>query len=1201
MAAPRPAGPVADFWSELHRLVDKCGVSQREISEALGWSSTSSVSELLRGQRRKVPDWDVVRKIVGLCAEKGLEVRPAGMSLDLRFWKSRHAELERTVEATRRRVGRHPGPVGPPAPPLDAAACADMRVLGAVRLLIAGHMGPTTEADAVEALMTAPRGEPDPPAVLGDLLKDFPDRVRAACGAERAALIQAARVVLTAVAVMRTAHESTADVLIGHLTEGGHLPHTPPLAALGDRNQDAALQVVGDYAWLAIPLATSCPEFALGAGLPGVEPGDRSTGLAELGNLLSDFAGGHGPSPSQEALLRVPIAALDAPGPRLPGLEEGYITPRFRLAGGPPHRRSGIASDKWWAGQPLHDDIERFLAAHVLGLPALLAPLVVLGHPGAGKSLLTKLLTARLPVGEFRPLRVELRHTPAELDIQAQLEHALKRTTGREVGWPNWSEAEKGPVPVVLLDGFDELLQAGAQKLGTARPWGYLREVEDFQRREARQGRPLIVIVTSRTVVADRAEIPSASQVLRLEPFGEPEIERWLTVWNTTNADYFERHRLLPLTPEVLLPHRDLAAQPLLLLMLALYDAAGNALRLLENEGISSTELYDRLLGEFVGRQVAKEGPLPPAETAAAVDRELHRLSVIALSMFHRGAQAISGEQADRDLRALVAPDDSSGLLFGRFFFVHEALAVVTEERLRSYEFMHATFGEHLAARLIDRALRRLVEGLMPLDDGELYALLSFAPLTDRSQLVQNLRGMLAAWPAHHTRTSLAPALIDLFRAAQWDPEHRTLVRYAPVRRRRAYRDAVYEVNLVLIAVLAADEVYASELVGADADVRDTWRQHALEWKGQLSEESWAALTMALHPERCRRPDEDHRDLRLTTRPAPFAGHDFNWLRALPPPTAVRSLSDVVEHRLSASGTGDLIRRLSFAADLDVESLLHIAYPVLLQLPEACLPQVSVMTDGRAQSPVQPFLALVTRDVYAPEDLPQLYLDCLTGITRLPRAELGPYLEAVLRHLVDDAPALPDEELSSVLHSLAKTIVDLEVERTDAMSRALLACTREALHRRSPRLQPALDVIRTLLRRAAADPLQSLLAMTSLSDSTHSWRWSGFLLGEISARHFDELLEVLELPVVATTRPAALVGLLRLAVELGLTDWLSAHVPEVLGALPGTAFGLLRPSDLPHLRAALPPGAYADEFKRVEGAWRNPRPQSYRRPDRPSW
>lgn len=1194
MAAPT-AGPVADFCLALGRLVSACRVSQRDIADALGRNSTSSVSELLSGRRRKVPDWDVVETIVGLCAagrEKSEAPPPAGMRLDVQWWKSRHAELERTAEGTRGRVEHPPSPVDPPAGPgpiltLDATAVGGMNVEEAVRWLSQRRIAALA---TVDRLMTPPLGERIDHRLLDDLLAGFPERVRATHGVVRAALIQAARVVLVAAAAAMNSEPREFGALIYELTEGGHAAHTPALTDLGDGDEDyVPLQVVNDYVRLATPLARSCPEFALGAGLPGAESSGQATttGLAGLGSRLSEFAGGDGLPAVEAALLRSPIAALDSPGPRLPSLADGYITPRFRLADRSPDARAGIASDKWWDEQPLYDDIELFLAEHLLGLPALLSPLVVLGHPGAGKSLLTKLLTARLPAGEFRTLRVELRYTPAEMDVQAQLEHTLKRATGREVGWPDWSEQESGSIPVVLLDGFDELLQAGAQKLGQARQWGYLQAVEQFQKREAQQGRPLIVIVTSRTVVADRADIPRTSQVVRLEPFDEAEIEHWLHVWNHTNRHYFTRNQLLPLTPAVILPHRDLAAQPLLLLMLALYDAIANALHLLPDRDISRTQLYDQLLNEFIRRQVDKDGPLPPTEVTEAVHRELHRLSVVAISMFHRGAQAISEDDADQDLRALRGPDDGSALLFGRFFFVHEAQAVVTEERLRSYEFLHATFGEHLAARMIERALKRLLQSGRPLDDGELYALLSFAPLTDRAQLVQNLRDMLAAWPAGFPQRTLAPRLLTLFRAASWDPEHRTDVPYAPVRVRRRYREAVYEVNLVLIAVLAVGEVYVSELFDDALAPTAEWSRLARGWQAQLSVGSWEALTSALTPERCWRTTAgmgaaEEPDLRLTSRPAPLTDHELNWSIGASPPETSRSLAAGLEERLSDTLVPDLIRQIRFVGDHDTEELLHIGYPMLLQFPSAL--STFMPTPGRRyHSAAQALSALLTRDVYEPTELPGLYLECLRYIEVLDRREHSPYLEAVLRQLVLDAPAFTEEALAEIIDELREAYREVPVPVTGAKLEALMVLLRHAVNRGSPRLAESLDSFH--LTMSVDDNLESLLALAHLSHSTHTWRWWS-IEGDRAARHFDDVLNRLRLPEVATTHPTALIDLLRLAAELGLDDWLTTRTPEILAALPPRAFGLLRPSDLPRLRAALPKGAHAEQFDEVEKVWR---------------
>jgi hypothetical protein len=84
-----------------------------------------------------------------------------------------------------------------------------------------------------------------------------------------------------------------------------------------------------------------------------------------------------------------------------------------------------------------------------------------------------------------------------------------------------------GPaVPVILLDGFDELLQATGVSQSD-----YLLKVARFQQCEADQGRPVIALVTSRIAVADRVRYPEGTLALRLEPFRDEQVEtiRYLT------------------------------------------------------------------------------------------------------------------------------------------------------------------------------------------------------------------------------------------------------------------------------------------------------------------------------------------------------------------------------------------------------------------------------------------------------------------------------------------------------------------------------------------------------------------------------------------------------------------------------------------------------------------------------------------------
>jgi hypothetical protein len=84
---------------------------------------------------------------------------------------------------------------------------------------------------------------------------------------------------------------------------------------------------------------------------------------------------------------------------------------------------------------------------------------------------------------------------------------------------------------VVPLDGFNELLQVSG-----ASQSDYLERIADFQRYENDQGRPMIMLVTSRTAVADRARPVTGTVAVRLEPFRDSQIAQWLAVWNAANA-----------------------------------------------------------------------------------------------------------------------------------------------------------------------------------------------------------------------------------------------------------------------------------------------------------------------------------------------------------------------------------------------------------------------------------------------------------------------------------------------------------------------------------------------------------------------------------------------------------------------------------------------------------------------------------------
>ena len=149
--------------------------------------------------------------------------------------------------------------------------------------------------------------------------------------------------------------------------------------------------------------------------------------------------------------------ARDAGGRQLPRAAPGLHRSRFRVKAAGPARGRPTTS----GGTPRsRADFGDFLATYLTTPEAARAPMLLLGQPGAGKSALTRILAARLPAADFLVVRVVLREVPAEAEVQDQIEHALRSAIGETVAWADLARDAGGALPVILLDGFDELLQA---------------------------------------------------------------------------------------------------------------------------------------------------------------------------------------------------------------------------------------------------------------------------------------------------------------------------------------------------------------------------------------------------------------------------------------------------------------------------------------------------------------------------------------------------------------------------------------------------------------------------------------------------------------------------------------------------------------------------------------------------------------------
>ncbi|RSM72537.1 hypothetical protein DMB66_05170 [Actinoplanes sp. ATCC 53533] len=548
--------------------------------------------------------------------------------------------------------------------------------------------------------------------------------------------------------------------------------------------------------------------------------------------------------------LLIPVAETgDLAGVTLPTVEAGYVSPRFRWALAGPDVRA--ADEQWWADQPLGDDIETFLAGHFAAPVSVDRPLVVLGHPGSGKSLFTKVCAARLSTADrFTPVRIALRDvTDPTAPLYQQMSGALEKATNGRVGWAGFCDAAEGTVRVLFIDGLDELMQATGSTQSS-----YLAGVTELQRVEKVTGNPLAVVVTARTIVADLAEIPDGSLVVKLEDFSDTQVERWLEIWRATNAG----SGLLDLDMSRILRLGDLSHQPLLLLLLALYASR----RPLPEED-SAAGLYGALLHDFITREIAKPGQAGAGSPAQRRYDALWQLGVVAFGMINRGRLHLGEDQLRLDLAALSRRNadpiltpagmlDPAQRIIGRFFFITAAEADGGNAG-RSYEFLHATFGEYLVAYQLVEQLSDLHQALgrpssQQWDDDLLFALLSHRLVTAGAAAVLPFARQLLEVESEKTREGVLAVVSRLIRAAPERWGKGAFASYDPSGGRYLDRLATYTANLVLLLTQLVEEpVPLAYLAPAGIDPEEWWttlldlwhatfqREFGEEWRGLLS------------------------------------------------------------------------------------------------------------------------------------------------------------------------------------------------------------------------------------------------------------------------------------------------------------------------------------------------------------------------------
>jgi hypothetical protein len=422
--------------------------------------------------------------------------------------------------------------------------------------------------------------------------------------------------------------------------------------------------------------------------------------------------------------------------------------------------------------------------------------------------------------------------------------------------------------------------------------------------------------------------------------------------------------------------------------------------------------------------------------------------------MFSRGRQWVSEAELDADLAGLLgptgiqaapgglrAPLSAAEVVVGRFFFVHEAQATRDDALLRTYEFLHATFGEYLIARLISRELGDLADAAQlaagraraqPIDDAFLHALLSFMPVTMRSTIMSFLADLFAAQPVR--RQQLGDVVLVLFHDALY-PRHDTRYRdYEPLRLPVPARHAAYSSNLAILSVLAIGEVTASQLFPSPRhDPVKDWRYIALLWRSQLPVEGWVGLAKGIAVNRIW--DDGQREIILSrsdpmwTEDGPVIKIDPLWTYAYLPgiPNEPREPG----HFSIWTPFNDrwLPTQVWFECDDGEDALAHALEPLTAELSAAIVAFHSYWPNPRrAVSAAHALIALwlASGKDSTQDELVSAYDTCLNIVIK----SFAPhhvqartlFRTLVLRQLANDQQRMPDDWLNSAVRRIRDAV-----------------------------------------------------------------------------------------------------------------------------------------------------------------------------------
>lgn len=586
--------------------------------------------------------------------------------------------------------------------------------------------------------------------------------------------------------------------------------------------------------------------------------------------------------------IEAPVVTIDemeydsADNVVFPAKKENFVPQQFQAL----NYRRGMQLEKkgTWANCKVRDDIGSFISSILRHPRSTCKPILILGHAGAGKTLLCHMLAAQILYHEYHVIIIRLRDTLADATMMQQVNNQIERDWGNGCSWNDIVSGKLDKPILLIFDGYDELLQASGKTYSR-----YLQEITQFQKEQERiNGVCIRCIVTSRDTLIDKALIPEYSTVLQLQDFDKERIVIWSGIWNKANADFFQNNGLQPFAVNMNSKVSELAKQPLLLLMLALYDSNGNALK--QRSDMNRSQLYDSLIREFISREKRKDSKnrqLTETDELRLINEEMEKIGVAALGMYNRNVLYIHSSELQKDLTflnrtrktdktACYAELTESENLLGSFFFIHksDSTGLKNQEEIHSaaYEFLHNTFGEFLTADFILREVGQVLHKIQVMTENDIpigwndtlkhrwYSCLAYAPLFARPVVVQ----MIFEWAEHYFDSlkmskETAEKVMDILTGHELreilSGEAMVSIRETAREKENPFKQkealihlGIYSVNLMILRTVLCGDTY--QLDCGKNDLENLWDKLICIWKYAFSEDELGKLANIIQVKR---------------------------------------------------------------------------------------------------------------------------------------------------------------------------------------------------------------------------------------------------------------------------------------------------------------------------------------------------------------